>query len=218
MPYKTRKRNGKKGESEFALAVKLCWFIYQFENPNNPIPLKKFCDEFEEIVEHGHILQILTDDYNVDWTFYNKDGSMCSPKYDTARKAWQPKYLWKEEYPQFKSDRLMSTDDSEMEKYIRQKSYFNRKDSEIMRTCYDKENDYLKKEAEEDSKDMTYYRNKNQETITNIEERWRRRLGLDKEQEKPVERKTVPDNPEHENNEIDQAWNDHLWKLVQPRT
>lgn len=74
----TPKRNGRKGESEFALAVKLCWFIYQFENPNNPIPLKKFCDEFEEIVNRGQILQILSDDYGICWDFYNKDDTSAN--------------------------------------------------------------------------------------------------------------------------------------------
>lgn len=178
MPYKTRKRNGRKGESEFALAVKLCWFIYKFENPNHPIPLKRFCEEFEEIVKDMQILQILSDDYGIDWTFYNKDDTLCTPKYDTARNSWKPKYKWDEEYPIFKSDRLMETDDTELEKYIRQKSYFNRKDSETMRQCYDKEDDY-KNIEKETGKDMTYYRNKNQDTITNIENRWRKRLGLD---------------------------------------
>lgn len=217
MPYKTPKRNGRKGESEFALAVKLCWFIYQFENPNKPIPLKKFCDEFEEIVNRGQILQILADDYGICWDFYNKDNSICKPNYDTARKAWKPKYKWKEEYPIFKSDRLMETDNSEMEKYIRQKSFFNRKDSEVMRTCYEKEDDF-KAIEEESGKDMTYYRNKNNETISTAEERWRKRLGLDKEDNtKDVETITIPDNPEHEEQNIRDIWTKRARSDVIPR-
>lgn len=213
MPYKTPKRNGRKGESEFALAVKLCWFIYQFENPNNPISLKKFCNEFEKIVNRGQILQILADDYGICWTFHNKDNTLCKPNYDTARKSWKPKYKWDEEYPIFKSDRLMETDNSEMEKYIRQKSFFNRKDSEVMRTCYDKEEEYVKTETEE-GKDMTYYRNKNQETITNVEERWRKRLGLDKEEKEEVTPTPIPLDPTHEKQSIRDAWKELAWKDV----
>ena len=216
MPYKKQKKNGRKGESNFALAVKLCWFIYQFENPNKPIPLKKFCNEFDEIVNHGQIFQILADDYGICWDFYNKDNTICKPNYDTARKSWKPKYKWDEEYPIFKSDRLMETDDSEMEKYIRQKAYFNRKDSEIMRTCYDKEDDF--KIVEESGKDMTYYRNKNNETISTTEERWRKRLGLDKEEKTDTPGTIpVPLTPEHEDQHIRDIWTERARQDVIPR-
>lgn len=179
MPYKTRKAQGNKGESEFALAVKLCWFIYKFENPNNQIPLKKFCDDFEEFVVNGHILEILSDDYGIEWTFYNKDGSMCSPNYNTARKSWRPNYLWKEEYPKFKSDRLMSTEATEREKYIRYMAKLNKNDFDLLDRCYDKEKEYTAIE-ESGGKDMTYYRNKNNDTISNIDDRLRKRNGFDK--------------------------------------
>lgn len=110
----------------------------------------------------------------------------------------------------------METDNSEMEKYIRQKSFFNRKDSEVMRTCYDKEDDF-KVIEEESGKDMTYYRNKNNETISAAEERWRKRLGLDKEETKEVETVNIPVNPEHEDQHIRDIWTKRAEQDVIPR-
>ena len=110
----------------------------------------------------------------------------------------------------------METDNSEMEKYIRQKSFFNRKDSEVMRTCYDKE-DNFKVIEEESGKDMTYYRNKNSETISTTEERWRRRLGLDKETDAPNQTHNIPLNPEHEDQHIRDIWTERAKQDVIPR-
>ena len=81
---------------------------------------------------------------------------------------------------------------------------------------YDKEKDF--KAAEDDGKDMTYYRNKNNETISTAEERWRKRLGLDKEDNnKELETITIPDNPEHEEQNIRDIWTKRARSDVIPR-
>lgn len=211
MTYKTRLRAKGKNEQPFAHAVKLCWFILQFEDVHHKYTLEEFCNNFEEVVKSMSILEILQDDYDIPWCFY-EDGKMCTPDYDLVKGTWIKKYEWREQYPCFKADRLMSSDDTELEKYIRQKAYFNRKDSEAMHTCYDKEENY--KHAEDDGKDMTYYRNKNHETITNVEERWRKRLGFDKEENKEPEKIPVPANPTHEKQAIRDAWKELAWKDV----
>jgi hypothetical protein len=216
MTYKTRLRVKGKNESPFAHAIKLCWFILQFEDVRHKYSLEKVCNEFEDVVKSMSILEILQEDYGIEWDFFQDDNSMCTPDYDLVKGTWVKKYEWREQYPIFKSDRLMSSDQTELEKYIRQKAYFNRKDSELMETCYDKEKDF--KVAEDDGKDMTYYRNKNNETISTTEERWRKRLGLDKEDNtKEVEPIPIPDNPEHEDQTIRDIWTERARSDVIPR-
>lgn len=179
MPYKKPMKGKGKNERPFAHAVKLCWFLVQFEDPYHKITLKKFCDEFEEIIKQRQIIEILGGEYGIEWTFYNDDGSLCKPNYETARKTWSPNYNWREQYRIFKSDRLMNTEDSEREKYLRHISKMNQKDFNLLNRCYDKEKEYTSVE-ENDGKDMTYYRNKNNDTISNIDERLRKRNGFDK--------------------------------------
>ena len=55
----------------------------------------------------------------------------------------------------------------------------NQEDYELMNTCHEKEKEYHQKEKET-GKDMTYYRNKNNETKSQTDERLRKRNGLDK--------------------------------------
>ena len=216
MPYKTRLRKKGVNERPFAHAVKLCWFILQFLDVHHKYSLEYFCNHCEEVVKTLGILEILQDDYGIPWCYYNDDKTMCSPNYGTVTSAWIKNNEWKEQYPIFKADRLMSSDQTELEKYIKQKAYFNRKDSETMITCYDKEEDY--KQAEADGKDMTYYRNKNNETISTTEERWRKRLGLDKEDtSKEPDIMTVPNNPEHEDQHIRDIWTERARQDVIPR-
>jgi len=216
MPYRKPLKENGTSERPYAHAVKLCYFLVKFQRVNNPYDLKYFCTHFDEIVETYHLLEILEDEFGITWTYFNDDGSICKPKYETACKRWKPNNKWEEQYPIFKSDRLMSSDQTELEKYIRQKAYFNRKDSELMGTCYDKENDY--KAAEDKGKDMTYYRNKNNETISTTEERWRKRLGLDKEDtNKEIETIPVPTSPEHEDQHIRDIWTERAKQDVIPR-
>ena len=215
MPYKTRLQKKGVNEQPFAHAIKLCWFILQFEDVHHKYSLQKFCNQFCDIIKSMSILEILHDEYGIEWNFYDEDGNPCKPDYDLVKGTWVKKYEWREQYPIFKSDRLMTSDDTELEKYIRQKAYFNRKDSELMETCYDKENDY--KIVEQVGKDMTYYRNKNSETISTTEERWRRRLGLDKETDAPNQTHNIPLNPEHEDQHIRDIWTERAKQDVIPR-
>lgn len=179
MPYKKPMKGKGKSERPFAHAVKLCWFLVQFEDPYHKITLKKFCEEFEEIIKQRQIIEILGGEYGIEWTFYNDDGSLCKPNYETARKTWSPNYNWREQYRIFKSDRLMNTEDSEREKYLRHISKMNQHDFNLLNRCYAKEQEYTDTE-ENGGKDMTYYRNKNNDTISNIDERLRKRNGFDK--------------------------------------
>ena len=64
---------------------------------------------------------------------------------------------------------------------------------------------------------MTYYRNKNSETISATEERWRTRLGLDNEVDKGPETISIPINPEHEDQHIRDIWTERAYKDVTPR-
>ena len=72
----------------------------------------------------------------------------------------------------------MSTEDTEREKYIRYMAKLNQNDFNLLDRCYDKEKEYTT--IEEGGKDMTYYRNKNNDTISNIDDRLRKRNGFDK--------------------------------------
>lgn len=181
MPYKTPLRKKGVSETVFAHTVKLCWFYVKFEDINEKISLKKFCENFEEIVVSGGIWEKVLSDYNIDCDLHKKDGSIHTPNYDKLfrKNGWINKYEWKKQYPIFKSDKLMSTEVTEREKYIRHMAKLNSHDYDLLDRCYEKEDEYTAIE-ESNGKDMTYYRNKNNETISNTDERLRKRNGFDK--------------------------------------
>ena len=81
MPYKTPLRKPKVRESVFAHTVKLCWFYVKFEDINNKITLKKFCDEFEEIVVIGGIWEKVLTEFDIDCDLHKKDGTIHKPVY-----------------------------------------------------------------------------------------------------------------------------------------
>lgn len=181
MPYK--KPLQKKGvkETTFAHTVKLCWFHIKFNDIQDKITLKKFCDDFEKIVVEDGIWEKVVTDYDIDCDLYKKDGTLHKPNYDKLfrKTGWINKYEWKTLYPIFKSDMLMSTEETEREKYIRHMARLNSNDYDLLDRCYVKEEEYTSIE-ESGGKDMTYYRNKNNDTISNIDERLRKRNGFDK--------------------------------------
>ncbi len=181
MPYKKPLRKKGVSETTFAHTVKLCWFHIKFEDIHNKISLKKFCEDFEKIVVSAGIWEKVISEYNIDCDLHKEDGSIHKPNYDKLfrKDGWINKYEWKTQYPQFKSDMLMSTDQTEQEKYIRYKSKLNKQDYELLDTCDEKEKEFQLKERET-GKDMTYYRNKNNETKSHVEERLRKRNGFDK--------------------------------------
>lgn len=180
MPYKTRLRKKGVNERPFAHAVKLCWFILKFQDTRHKYTLEKFCEEFEQILKTQGILEILSDEYGIEWTYFNDDGSFCTPKYTTLTSTWIRNNEWREQYPIFKADRLISTPDTEREKYYRNMTRLNQQDYELMETCHEKEKEYRQKEKET-GKDMTYYRNKNNETKSQTDERLRKRIGVNEE-------------------------------------
>lgn len=179
MPYHSPLKQKGKQESPFAHAVKLCWFILRFKDIKEEYTLKRFCRDFPQIIETMSIFEILSSEYGIEWTFYNKDGSICLPDYRLVTQVWIKKYEWREQYPVFKSERLMSTKQTEREKYIRKMQELCDNDLNIIDNCYNKESEYLVRE--ENGKDMTYYRNTNNETISNVEKRLRTRLDLDEQ-------------------------------------
>ena len=125
-------------------------------------------------------IQDIENEYGLEWDYYNEDGSIKQPNYEDIKcNKWRKKYKYPELYAQFKSDKLMSTEVSEREKYIRNMSKLNNQDYILLDRCYDKEQEYTTIE-ETGGKDMTYYRNKNNDTISNIDDRLRKRNGFDK--------------------------------------
>ena len=181
MPYKTPLRKNGVRESPFAHFIKLCWFEVHFKDINNKISRREFCINFEKHVVDTGIIEDIENEYNLSWTFYNKDGSYKTPNYDNDLycNEWIKKYQWNTLYPIFKSEKLMSTEETEREKYIRHMARLNSNDYDLLDRCYVKEEEYTSIE-ESGGKDMTYYRNKNNDTISNIDERLRKRNGFDK--------------------------------------
>ena len=181
MPYKTPLRKPKVRESVFAHTVKLCWFYIKFEDIQDKITLKKFCDEFEKMVVIGGIWEKVLSEFEIDCDLHKEDGTLHKPNYKKlfGKKGWINLYDWKEQYPKFKADKLMSSEETEREKYIRYMAKLNQNDFNLLDRCYDKEEEYTTIE-ETGGKDMTYYRNKNNDTISNIDDRLRKRNGFDK--------------------------------------
>ena len=210
MPYKTPLRKPKVRESVFAHTVKLCWFYIKFEDIHDKITLKKFCDDFEQLVVIGGIWEKVLSEYDIDCDLHKKDGTIHKPDYKKlfGKKGWINLYDWKSQYPIFKAEKLISSDETERERYIRFTRKMNDEDYDSLEQCYSK-----KKES------MTVYENcKNEETITIIDERLRKRNGFDKEKEEPVnETISIPDNPEHEDQTIRDIWTERARSDVIPR-
>ena len=182
MPYKTPLRKKGIRETVFEHTVKLCWFYVKFEDIHDKITLKKFCENFEEIVVTEGIWEKVISEFNIDCDLHKADGSIHKPNYKKlfAKKGWINQYGWREQYPIFEANKLMSTPDTEREKYYRNMSRLNQQDYELMETCHEKEKEYCEKEKET-GKDMTYYRNKNNETKSQTDERLRKRIGINEE-------------------------------------
>ena len=210
MPYKTPLRKKGVRESIFAHTVKLCWFYVKFEDIHNKITLKKFCEDFERIVVLGGIWERVLSEFNIDCDLHKADGSIHKPNYDKLfrKTGWINLYEWNEQYPIFKADMLMSSDDTERERYIRHKRKMNDEDYNSLDNCYQR-----KKQP------MTVYENcKNEETITIIDERLRKRNNFDNEKEKE-ETKPIPVTltPEHEEQNIRDIWTERAKQDVIPR-
>lgn len=180
MPYKKPLCEKGVRERPYAHFIKLCWFEVHFRDIKNEISFRKFCKNFKKIMEDTTIIEDIESDYGLEWEYYNEDGSLKEPNYeDIKSNQWRKKYKYKELYGVFKSDKLMSTEVTEREKYIRHMAKLNSHDYDLLDRCYEKEDEYTAIE-ESNGKDMTYYRNKNNETISNTDERLRKRNGFDK--------------------------------------
>ena len=173
MPYKTPLRKPKVRESVFAHTVTLCWFYIKFKDIKDKITLKKFCDEFEQIVVIGGIWEKVLSEYNIDCDLHKKDGTIHKPDYKKlfGKKGWINLYEWKTQYQHFKADMLIASDDTERERYIRHTRKMNDEDYDSLDECYQRKKEPL----------TVYENNKNEETITIIDERLRKRNGFDKE-------------------------------------
>ena len=180
MPYKKPLCEKGVRERPYAHFIKLCWFEIYFKDIHNEISFRKFCKNFKHLMETTTTIQDIENEYGLEWDYYNEDGSIKQPNYEDIKcNKWRKKYKYPELYAQFKSDKLMSTEVSEREKYIRNMSKLNNQDYILLDRCYDKEQEYTTIE-ETGGKDMTYYRNKNNDTISNIDDRLRKRNGFDK--------------------------------------
>lgn len=181
MTYKQPLRKKGVRESLFAHFIKLCWFEVHFRDIQNKISRRQFCINFQKHVVDAGIIEEIESEYNISWNFYNDDGSIKEPNYDNDLycNEWIKKYEWNELYLKFKSDKLMSTEVTEREKYLRNLSKLNSQDYDLLNTCFEKEKEFQIREATT-GKDMTYYRNKNSDTISNTDDRLRKRNGFDK--------------------------------------
>ena len=173
MPYKTPLRKKGVSETTFAHTVKLCWFYIKFEDIHDKITLKKFCDDFEQIVVLDGIWEKVLSEYDIDCDLHKPDGTIHKPNYDKLfrKDGWINKYEWKTQYPIFKADMLIASDDTERERYIRHTRKMNDEDYDSLDECYQRKKEPL----------TVYENNKNEETITIIDERLRKRNGFDKE-------------------------------------
>lgn len=210
MPYKNPLRKPGVSETTFAHTVKLCWFYVKFEDIHNKTTLKKFCEDFEKIVVIGGIWEKVLSDFNIDCDLHKKDGTIHKPDYKKlfGKDGWINKYDWKTQYPIFKADMLIASDDTERERYIRYTRRLNNEDYDSLERCYQRKYD-----------DLNVYENsKNEETITIIDERLRKRVGLDKEETNTnSETKNIPVNPEHEEQTIRDIWTKRAEQDVIPR-
>ena len=181
MPYKKPLRKKGVRESPFAHFIKLSWFEVHFRDIQNKISRREFCINFKKHVIDTGIIEDIESEYNLCWNFYNDDGSMKQPNYDNDLHCneWIKKYEWNTQYSNFKSDKLGSVEMTERERYIRNLPNLNNKDYDLIDTCYKKEKEFQLREKET-GKDMTYYRNKNNDTISNADDRLRKRNGFDK--------------------------------------
>ncbi len=173
MPYKTPLRKKGIRETVYAHTVKLCWFTVKFEDIQDKTSLKKFCENFEEIVVEGGIWEKVINEFNINCDLHKPDGSIHKPDYKKlfSKKGWIRLYEWKEQYPIFKADMLIASDETERERYIRYTRRMNDEDYNSLDECYQRKKDDLN----------VYQNNKNEETITIINERLRKRNGFDKE-------------------------------------
>lgn len=180
MPYKKPLCEKGVRERPYAHFIKLCWFKVHFNDIKNEISFRKFCKNFAKLMESTTIIQDIETEYNLEWNYYNEDGSLKEPNYEDIKcNKWRKKYKYSELYQKFKSDNLMSVEMTERERYIRNMANLNNKDYDLIDTCYEKEKEFQIREKET-GKDMTYYRNKNNDTISNADDRLRKRNGFDK--------------------------------------
>lgn len=181
MPYKKPLCEKGVRERPYAHFIKLCWFEIHFKDIHNEISFRKFCKNFQQIIGNTTIIEDLEAEYNLEWNYYNEDGSLKEPNYEDIKcNKWRKKYKYSELYKKFKADKLGSTEMSEREKYIRNMAKLNTQDYKLLDRCYEKEEEYTIDEMN-GGKDKTYYRNKNNDTISNIDERLRKRNNLTKE-------------------------------------
>ena len=180
MPYKKPLCEKGVRERPYAHFIKLCWFEVHFQDIQNKISFRKFCKNFKQIMENTTIIEDIEAEYDLEWSYYNEDGSLKEPNYEDIKcNKWRKKYKYSELYGIYKSDKLQSVEMTEREKYIRNLPKLNNHDYDLLDTCYEKEEEYQEKEKTT-GKDMTYYRNKNNDTISNTDERLRKRNGFDK--------------------------------------
>lgn len=199
-------KNNKPSETPYAYDSKVVYCKKKQQDRYDEIDVQYFADHFEEIL----------DDIGFEWKHKCKDGTWRYPSADQIRNNWYHQHKWEEcseTYSNKKTEQNTKKANQVYDKGI------------LTDTITDfKKIDRLNKRHEELESleigdiDHTYRKAKIEEEINSIWNRIRARLDKDKEEPTTPERKIVPDNPEHETEEIDKAWNEHLWKLVQPRT
>ncbi len=183
MPYKKPLRKTGIAEPHYWHFIKLCWFIVHFEDIQDEISIRKFCREFKEIVINKGIIEKVEQEFNLEWDWWNEDGTHKEPDYDKLMnpKSKPKKYGWYTQYPVFKTDRLQSLENSEREKFIRNIPNLAKSCYTTIQHCEERE-DWFKMMEDETGKPFDYPRNKNTDTKRNEVELWMDIIGLNKEE------------------------------------
>lgn len=189
MSYKKPLRKKGAREPKEKHIVKLCYFEFKIQDIHNEHSRKYFIEHFKEINEKVAILKKIEAKYDLDIScMYNQEGELIPPIYEDYHKHnYFTKYEWNEQYKTFKIDYIQEIEGSELEKYLLQQAKWNQADALIMEDGIKKHKRLIREELEE-FKDNTYKINKNNETITEADTRWRRRVGLDKETKEDSEK------------------------------
>ena len=193
-------------EPEISKETKHLYCIHQHSNPLKKIVFKHFLKNIKEICKIHHF----------EWKI--RDPKTNRRKYPSANGNaihWHKNYNYDDAYRAFADHQNPITHNDLL------RLYESLKDMDI-RSLFTIAQQYLKdiQTYQENNSDGKYaYKLKALiEGYTLIMDEIRTRLGLDKETEEDTTEYTpVSDNPDHEKQEIQDAWNELLWQQVEPR-
>lgn len=200
-----------KREPLFWFKVKQVWLKIKYKDHHDKITKKEFFRNFQQYCEK----------YGITWDFTDKNGNPKIPDikdYDHARKnSCFKKYAWNECFTQYEFDEMTNSDKR------KRKIYQKNEEDKILKNeeqyfRIDKHIDKLLREQEEEDAHNEYRIAKDIESKNQLDEKSRQLLGLDVE-DSSAENETIhiPDNPEHEEQNIRDIWTKRARSDVIPR-